>query len=50
MPYATARWIDQNNRSHTWSGEFASRDRDQIEAQIRSQTGAKQVIVQSARG
>jgi hypothetical protein len=50
MPYATARWIDQNNRSHTWSGEVASMDRDQIKAQIRSQTGAKKVILQSAKG
>ncbi len=50
MPYITARWIDQNNRSHTWSGEVASRDRDQIKTQIRSQTGAKEVIVQSVRG
>lgn len=50
MPYATARWIDQNNRSHTWSGEVASRDPDQIKTQIRSQTGAKEVIVQSVRG
>jgi len=50
MPYATARWIDQNNRSHTLSGEVASRDRDQIKTQIRSQTGAKEVIIQSVRG
>ena len=50
MPYATARWIDQNNRSHTWSGEVASHDREQIKTQIRSQTGAKEVIIQSVRG
>lgn len=50
MPYASARWIDQNNRSHTWSGEVASRDRDQIKTQIRSQTGAREVIIQSVRG
>ena len=50
MPYATARWIDQNNRSHTWSGEVASHDRDQIKTQIRSQTGDKEVIIQSVRG
>lgn len=50
MPYATARWIDQNNRSHAWSGEVASRERDQIKAQIRSQAGAKEVILQSVRG
>ena len=49
MPYATARWIDQNNRSHTWSGEVATRDRDQIKAEIRSQTGAKEVILQSVK-
>jgi len=50
MPYATARWIDQNNRSHTCSGEVATRDRDQIKAAIRSQTGAKEVILQSVKG
>ena len=54
MPYATARWIDQNNRSHTWSVEVASHDREQIRTQIRtqirSQTGAKEVIIQSVRG
>ncbi len=50
MPYATARWIDQNNRSHTWSGEVASHDREQIKTQIRSQTGAREVIIQSVRG
>ena len=50
MPYATARWIDQNNRSHIWSGEVASRDRDQIKMQIRSQTGTKEVILQSVKG
>lgn len=47
MPYAKARWIDENNRSHNWSGEVASNDRDQIKSQIRSQTGAKEVIVNS---
>ena len=50
MPYATARWIDQSNRSHIWSGEVACRDRDQIKMQIRSQTGAKEVILQSVKG
>jgi hypothetical protein len=50
MPYATVRWIDQNNRSHSWSGEVASSDRSQIKEQIKSQTGAKQVIIQSVRG
>lgn len=49
MPYATARWIDQNNPSHTWSGEVASRDRSQIISQVRAQTGAKEVIIQSVR-
>ena len=50
VPYASVRWTDHNNRSHSWSGEVASSDRSQIIAQIRSQTGAKQVIVQSVRG
>ncbi len=40
MFYAKARWIDENNRSHNWSGEVASNDRNQIKSQIRSQTGA----------
>jgi hypothetical protein len=30
MHYATARCLDQINRSHTWSSEVASRDRSQI--------------------
>ncbi len=47
MPYAKARWIDENNRSHNWSGEVASNDRNQIKSQIRSQTGAKDVIITS---
>jgi hypothetical protein len=50
MPQETARWIDQNNRSHTWSGEVASRDRDQIRTQIKAQTGAKEVVIQSVKG
>jgi hypothetical protein len=50
MPHATARWIDQNNRSHNWSGEVASTDRQQIKSQIKAQTGAKEVIIQSVRG
>ena len=50
VPYASVRWTDHNNRSHSWSGEVASSDRSQIIAQIRSQTGAKQVIVQSVKG
>ena len=50
MPEATARWIDENNRSHTWSGEVASRDREQIKSQIKAQTGAKEVIIQSVKG
>jgi hypothetical protein len=45
MPYAKARWIDENNRSHNWSGDVASSDRGQIKTQIRSQTGAKEVII-----
>lgn len=45
MPHAKARWIDENNRSHNWSGDVASNDRDQIKTQIRSQTGAKEVII-----
>lgn len=45
MPYAKARWIDENNRSHNWSGQVASNDRNQIKSQIRSQTGAKDVII-----
>ena len=50
MPEATGRWIDENNRSHTWSGEVASRDREQIKSQIKAQTGAKEVIIQSVKG
>ena len=50
MPEATARWIDENNRYHTWSGEVASRDREQIKSQIKAQTGAKEVIIQSVKG
>lgn len=45
MTYAKARWIDENNRSHTWSGNVASNDRNQIKSQIRAQTGAKEVII-----
>ena len=45
MPYGNGRWIDENNRSHNWSGEVASTDRNQIESQIRAQTGAKNVII-----
>jgi hypothetical protein len=47
MFYAKARLIDENNRSHNWSGEVASNDRNQIKSQIRSQTGAKDVIITS---
>jgi hypothetical protein len=50
MSEATARWIDQIKRSHTWSGEAASRDSDQIKSQIKAQTGAKEVIIQSVKG
>lgn len=45
--YAKARWIDENNRSHNWNGEVSSSDRNQIKSQIRSQTGAKDVIISS---
>lgn len=45
MPFAKARWIDENNRSHNWSGDVASNDRQQIKSQIKSQTGAKEVII-----
>ena len=45
MPFGKARWIDENGRSHNWSGEVASTNRNQVESQIRSQTGAKNVII-----
>lgn len=45
MPYAKARWVDQNGRSHEWSGQVASNDRNQVKSQIYAQTGAKKVIV-----
>lgn len=45
MPYAKGRWIDENNRSHEWSGNVASNDRNQIKSQIQSQTGAKSVVL-----
>jgi hypothetical protein len=45
MPHAKARWIDQNGRSHEWSGGVASNDRNQVKRQIYAQTGAKDVIV-----
>ncbi len=47
MPYAKVRWIDENNRSHNWSGNVSTTDRDQIKSQVRSQTGAKDVIITS---
>lgn len=47
MPYARARWIDQNGRSHEWSGNVASTDRNQVKSQIYAQTGAKKVILSS---
>lgn len=47
MPYARARWIDLNGRSHEWSGDVASTDRNQIKSQIYAQTGAKEVILSS---
>lgn len=45
MPFAKGRWIDENNRSHDWSGNVGSNDRNQIKSQIRSQTGAKKVVL-----
>lgn len=48
--YATVRWIDINNRSHSWSGEVASHDRKKIILQVKSQTGAMEVIIQSVKG
>jgi hypothetical protein len=45
MPFGKARWIDENNRSHNWSGEVASTDRNQVKSQIYAQTGAKKVIL-----
>lgn len=45
MPYGKARWIDENGRSHNWSGDVASTNRNQVKSQIRSQTGAKNVII-----
>lgn len=47
MPYAKGRWVDQNGRSHNWSGDVASNDRNQIKTQIYSQTGARDVIISS---
>ena len=45
MPHAKARWVDQNGRSHEWSGYVASTDRNQVITQISSQTGAKSVVI-----
>lgn len=45
MPFARARWVDQNNRSHEWSGYVASTNRNQVVSQISAQTGAKSVII-----
>ncbi len=50
MPYATVRWININNLSHSWSGEVASHGRKQIILQVKSQTGAMEVIIQSDKG
>lgn len=47
MPHARARWVDQNGRSHEWSGNVASTDRNQVKSQIYAQTGAKKVILSS---
>jgi hypothetical protein len=45
MPFAKARWVDENGRSHQWSGQVASNDRNQVKSQIYAQTGAKKVIL-----
>lgn len=45
MPHAKARWVDQNGRSHEWSGYVATTDRNQVISQISAQTGAKSVVV-----
>jgi len=45
MPFAKARWVDQNGRSHEWSGQVASNDRNQVKSQIYAQTGARKVIL-----
>jgi hypothetical protein len=47
MPFGKARWIDENGRSHNWSGEVASTARNQVKSQIYAQTGAKKVILSS---
>ena len=45
MPFAKARWVDSNGRSHDWVGEVASTNRNQVISQISAQTGAKSVVV-----
>ena len=45
MPHAKARWVDQNGRSHEWSGYVASTNRNQVISQISAQTGAKSVVI-----
>lgn len=45
MPYVKGRFIDENGRSHEWSGDVASSDRNQIKSQIKAQTGARQVHI-----
>lgn len=47
MPHARARLIDQNGRSHYWSGNVASTDRNQVKSEIYAQTGARKVILSS---
>lgn len=50
MYHAKGRWIDQNGRSHNWSGDVASSDRNQVKSQIYAQTGAKDVIITGVTG
>lgn len=45
MPYAKARWVDSNGRSHNWEGNVSSTNRNQVISEITSQTGAKSVII-----
>lgn len=45
MPFAKARWVDNNGRSHEWSGHVASTNRNQVISQVTAQTGAKSVIL-----
>lgn len=45
MPFAKARWVDSNGRSHEWAGEVASTNRNQVISQISAQTGANSVFI-----